>query len=50
MGKPTSSMVAYIEAIDHFSSRFSVFLHQPGLRVDVEAEFVNRELSDTGYY
>ncbi|CAI6096116.1 unnamed protein product [Clonostachys chloroleuca] len=48
IGKRTSSMVAYIEAMDHFSSRFSVFLRQPGLGVNVETEFVNRELSDTG--
>ncbi|CAH0053690.1 unnamed protein product [Clonostachys solani] len=50
MGKRTSSMVAYIEAMDHFSSRFSVFLSQSGLGVNLETEFVNKELSDTGEY
>lgn len=51
MGKHTTALVAYIEAIDHFSLRLSLFVARFGnFRVDLPRDFVLAELKDTAPY
>ena len=57
MGRPTNPMVAYIEALDHFSSRFAEFIRQtvpgggtlqhPPITDQIRQDFLAREISGT---